>query len=98
VTLLEYKGADLQISLQLTGFKEQKAVTKHGFHVHQKGDIVSNGCNSAGGHFNPLEKTHGDITSEQRHVGDWGNIDVEADGTITHSFSDEVAKLSGPYR
>jgi superoxide dismutase, Cu-Zn family len=26
---------------------------KHGFHVHEWGDIFSKGCDSAGGHFNP---------------------------------------------
>jgi len=25
----------------------------HGFHVHQYGDIYTNGCLSTGGHFNP---------------------------------------------
>ena len=30
----------------------------HGFHVHQYGDF-SNGCLSAGGHYNPLGTVHG---------------------------------------
>ena len=30
----------------------------HGFHVHEKGDL-SEDCNAAGGHFNPMGATHG---------------------------------------
>ena len=32
------------------------------------------GCNSACKHYNPLHKSHGSLTSKERHLGDLGNI------------------------
>uniref|UniRef100_A0A6M2DCI6 Putative superoxide dismutase cu-zn family n=1 Tax=Rhipicephalus microplus TaxID=6941 RepID=A0A6M2DCI6_RHIMP len=38
---------------------------KHGFHVHQYGDL-SNGCASTGPHFNPYGMNHGGPTAYDR--------------------------------
>ncbi|XP_044753520.1 superoxide dismutase [Cu-Zn] 5-like isoform X1 [Coccinella septempunctata] len=78
------------INGNITGLKEGK----HGFHIHEKGDISDPKCLSAGGHFNPFNKTHGDRNDEIRHVGDLGNI--ETIGTTTQfSFFDTIISLTG---
>ena len=66
----------------------------HGFHIHEKADF-SNGCQSAGPHYNPFSKTHGAPEDEERHVGDLGNITVDADGKSTGSLNDRLVKLFG---
>jgi len=53
---------------------------KHGFHVHQEGDL-GNQCTNTGGHYNPDEMDHGSLTSSKRHVGDLENIVAGADKT-----------------
>merc|ERR1712179_421010 len=67
----------------------------HGFHVHQFGDNT-NGCVSAGPHFNLDGSTHGAPTDPkgERHAGDLGN--VEATGGIAKiNISDSLISLSG---
>jgi Cu-Zn family superoxide dismutase len=55
---------------------------EHGFHVHQNGDCSDPEGKSAGPHFNPSEKEHGDIVGDS-HVGDLGNISADDQGRAT---------------
>lgn len=67
---------------------------KHGFHVHEFGDL-SNGCVSAGPHFNPLMKNHGAPNATERHVGDLGNLEADSCGMATLTLVDKQIALSG---
>ena len=72
--------------------------TKHGFHIHEKGDLSDPDLKSAGGHFNPTKEHHGGPTSEHHHAGDLGNLEADANGhahlagTVMHvSFSGDTS-------
>ncbi|CCH42081.1 Superoxide dismutase [Wickerhamomyces ciferrii] len=71
------------------------ADAERGFHIHEFGDNT-NGCTSAGPHFNPFQKTHGAPSDETRHVGDLGNIKTDAKGVAKGSITDNLVKLLGP--
>lgn len=66
----------------------------HGFHVHEFGDNT-NGCISAGPHFNPFNKEHGGPDHEIRHVGDLGNIIAGESGVAKISIKDSIISLHG---
>lgn len=80
------------IKFKITGLKPGL----HGFHVHEKSDF-SNGCASAGPHYNPHGKNHGAPSDEDRHVGDLGNIEAGADGVAEGTIRDHLIKLDGPF-
>merc|ERR1712107_170933 len=57
----------------------------------------SNGCLSAGPHYNPFNKEHGGPDDEERHVGDLGNIDANAEGIAKGQIVDRLVKIEGEY-
>jgi len=65
---------------------------KHGLHIHEFGDL-SNGCESAGGHYNPDDVDHGDL--EQGHVGDLGNITADDTGFADFLITATRVDLTG---
>ncbi len=58
---------------------------KYGIHVHERGVCdPADAFDSAGGHFNPTEETHGDINADPSHAGDLGNLEADGDGNFEH--------------
>lgn len=78
----------------VTGEVKGLAPGHHGFHIHEFGDYT-NGCMSAGSHFNPNGHTHGGPKSEVRHAGDLGNIVAGEDGVATVNMKDCQIPLIG---
>ena len=57
--------------------------TQHGFHIHETGDCSAPDFKSAGGHFNPGNKEHGNPGSDMHHAGDMLNLIVSDSGSAT---------------
>lgn len=75
ITFEQEGSAPTKITYSISGL----APGHHGFHVHESADF-SNGCMSAGPHYNPFGKTHGAPCDEERHAGDLGNVEANASG------------------
>lgn len=69
----------------------------HGFHVHEHGDLSAPDLSSAGGHYNPTHEPHAGPDADRRHVGDLGNIVVDADGVATIDRVDPRLSLEGAH-
>jgi Cu-Zn family superoxide dismutase len=93
VVTFEEVDNGVRIIANLTGLTPGK----HGFHIHEFGDISSDVGSSAGGHFNPTGMSHNMPTSKKRHAGDMGNIEADSSGNAHLDYIDHVMKLNGQY-
>lgn len=88
------EGDQVHVKGEIKGLKPGK----HGFHVHEKGDLSDKESGkSTGGHFNPADKPHGRPADSDRHVGDLGNIEANAEGVAQVDIVDNVIQLQGDH-
>ncbi|MBV9493247.1 MAG: superoxide dismutase family protein [Acidobacteria bacterium] len=72
----------VEVTADLTGVP----AGTHGFHVHDKGDCGDSG-NAAGGHYNPMNMSHGAPDAAAHHAGDFGNVTADASGEVHAKFN-----------
>src|SRR5437868_5656492 len=73
------RGSKVLVAAKVSGLTPGS----HGFHIHEKGDCSSGDGMSAGGHFNPLGKPHGEPTTSERHTGDMPQLLADASGNAS---------------
>jgi Cu-Zn family superoxide dismutase len=70
---------------------------KHGIHLHEKGVCSEPDFASAGDHFNPANQPHACPPETKRHAGDFGDIEIGADGTGRLELTTDLLTLdTGP--
>ena len=85
---MQRPGEPTLIKGKISGLKPGK----HGFHIHEFGDL-SDGCDSAGAHYNPDDVNHGDL--DNGHVGDLGNVVAGTDGVADFTLVAKRVDLTG---
>lgn len=88
VLFTESSNKKLKIEYEIYGLTDGK----HGFHIHEYGDLTD-GCQSACAHFNPFGKKHGGHDSNERHAGDLGNI-ISNNGIAKGVMVDKLLSLN----
>ena len=85
------RDGPVTVTAQISGLTPN---SQHGFHVHELPNLTRN-CSGAGGHFNPLNRTHGAQTNSEdsRHVGDLGNIMANSRGIASFRIVDNLITL-----
>ncbi|MEZ6185332.1 MAG: superoxide dismutase family protein [Planctomycetota bacterium] len=68
---------------------------KHGFHIHEWGDVTGADGKAAGGHYNPDGHDHAGPDTAMRHAGDLGNLTADESGKAHLELTLENASVAG---
>ena len=85
-------GNQVVVTGEIRGLKPN---AEHGFHVHEKGDCSSGDGMSAGGHFNPDGKAHGQHGQAPHHAGDLASLKADARGVADFTFPSTAISIGG---
>lgn len=66
--------------VHITGRVRNLTPGRHGFHIHEFGDLRSPDGTSAGGHYDFEGHKHGGPDDKEHHAGDLGNIEANEEG------------------
>jgi len=82
-------GDRVRVLAKVTGL----APGAHGFHIHENGDCSAPDGMSAGGHFNPTGKAHGNPAAGEHHGGDMPMLEADASGNATLDVTVDTVTL-----
>lgn len=69
--------------------------SRHGFHIHEFGDLSAPDATSAGSHYAPVQgQRHGAPDEANKHAGDLGNLDADDRGEAHLELSVHGLSLS----
>lgn len=89
-----YQLENNQIRLDVVIDYKDRADSNVAVHFHEHGDCGNKGDNSHG-HWNPTNENHGEWGSASYHLGDIGNIQLDANGHGTKSVTTDKWSVSG---
>lgn len=68
----------------------------HAIHIHETGKCEGPDFESAGGHFNPDNVSHGYLVGRESHAGDMPNFTVSSDGkAVVEIMNPDVVVTAG---
>ena len=70
---------------------------KHGYHIHEFGDLSKDDGTSCGGHYNPKGYSHGLPPMKERHAGSFGNLLADEKGVAKSQFTDDTISVNGHF-
>ncbi|MCB0396287.1 MAG: superoxide dismutase family protein [Flavobacteriales bacterium] len=74
---------DVSLMLTLSGLEPGQ----YAVHIHENGNCSGTGASSAGGHWSPDSRKHGNADTDSHHMGDIGNIEIGEDGRGKLNFT-----------
>jgi superoxide dismutase, Cu-Zn family len=81
------------LTIEVSGLPARQWVS---FHAHETGECdLEDAFESAGGHFNPNEVSHGYLAETGPHAGDMPNQYVGEDGVLRASIFNPLVRLEG---